>query len=193
MNTQDPFLLFTEWFQEAFEAGITDPTIMTLATVGMEGKPSARIVLLKSFDEKGFVFYTNYRSRKGMDLEQHPRAALVLHWRETGQQVRIEGFAEKLTGSASDQYFESRPRGSQLGAWASEQSREIPSMASLEESMKRWESEFRGRPVPRPPHWGGYRVVPDRIEFWSDRQNRMHERMLFERSDQGWVIKSLAP
>ena len=193
MKAQDPFFLFSEWFQEAIDAGIADPTIMTLATVDMEGKPAARIVLLKSFDEKGFVFYTNYRSRKGMDLEQHPRAALVLHWRETGHQVRIEGFAEKLTSSASDRYFESRPRGSQLGAWASEQSRVIPSMDSLDESMARWEAEFRDRPVPRPPHWGGYRVVPDRIEFWSDRENRMHERMLFKRTGQGWIIQRLAP
>lgn len=193
MNTQDPFSIFSEWFQEAIDAGIPDPTIMTLATVDREGRPAARIVLLKSFDEKGFVFYTNYRSRKGMDLEQDPHAALVLHWRETGHQVRVEGIAEKLTGSASDQYFKSRPRGSQLGAWASEQSREIPSKASLEKSLKRWESEFRDRPVPRPPHWGGYRVVPDKIEFWSDRENRMHERILFEKSDQGWNSKSLAP
>jgi len=139
------------------------------------------------------VFYTNYRSRKGMDLEKNPLAALVLHWQETGQQVRIEGAAEKLPASVSDRYFESRPRGSQLGAWASEQSREIPSRASLDESLKKWASEFMDQPVPRPPHWGGYRVVPDKIEFWSDRENRMHERMLFERSSQGWVFKRLAP
>ena len=193
MKTTDPIVLFRDWYQEAINAGITDPSIMTLATVDGEGNPAARIVLLKSFDENGFVFYTNYQSRKGMDLEKHPRAALVLYWRETGQQVRIEGITEKVPASASDRYFESRPRGSQLGAWASEQSREIPSKAHLDESLKRWESEFRDQPVPRPPYWGGYRVIPDKIEFWSEREDRMHERMLFEKTEQGWVFKKLAP
>ena len=193
MKNTDPFSIFSEWYQEAIEAGIKDPSIMTLATVNGEGKPGARIVLLKSFDKNGFVFYTNYQSRKGMDLEQHPRAALVLHWRETGHQVRIEGASEKVPASVSDRYFKSRPRGSQLGAWASEQSREIPSRASLEKSLKRCELEFREQPVPRPPHWGGYRVIPDKIEFWSDRESRMHDRMHFEKTDKGWVVKRLAP
>lgn len=193
MKTTDPIVLFRDWYQEAIDAGITDPSIMTLATVDGEGNPAARIVLLKSFDENGFVFYTNYQSRKGMDLEKNPRAALVLHWRETGHQVRIEGITEKVTASASDRYFESRPRGSQLGAWASEQSRQIQSKAHLDESLKRWESEFRDQPVPRPPYWGGYRVIPDKIEFWSERENRMHERMLFEKTEQGWVFRKLAP
>ena len=193
MKTTDPIVIFRDWYQEAIDAGITDPSIMTLATVDGEGNPAARIVLLKSFDENGFVFYTNYQSRKGMDLEENPRAALVLHWRETGHQVRIEGITEKVPASASDRYFESRPRGSQLGAWASEQSREIPSKAHLDESLKRLGSEFRDQPVPRPPYWGGYRVIPDKIEFWSDRENRMHERLLFEKTDQGWVFKRLAP
>ncbi len=193
MKATDPIVIFRDWYQEAINAGITDPSIMTLATVDREGNPAARIVLLKSFDENGFVFYTNYQSRKGMDLEKNPRAALVLHWRETGHQVRIEGITEKVQASASDLYFESRPRGSQLGAWASEQSREISSKVHLDESLKRWGSEFRDQPVPRPPYWGGYRVIPDKIEFWSDRKNRMHERMLFEKTDQCWVFKRLAP
>ena len=193
MKTTDPIVLFRDWYQEAIDAGITDPSIMTLATVDGEGNPAARIVLLKSFDENGFVFYTNYQSRKGMDFEKNPRAALVLHWRETGHQVRIEGITKKVQASASDRYFESRPRGSQLGAWASEQSREIPSKAHLDESLKRWGSEFRDQPVPRPPYWGGYRVIPDKIEFWSERENRMHERMLFEKTEQGWVFKKLSP
>ncbi|MEE9463610.1 MAG: pyridoxamine 5'-phosphate oxidase [Bacteroidales bacterium] len=193
MKTTDPIVLFRDWYQEAIDAGITDPSIMTLATVDGEGNPAARIVLLKSFDENGFVFYTNYQSRKGTDLEKNPRAALVLHWRETGRQVRIEGITKKVQASASDRYFESRPRGSQLGAWASEQSREIQSKAHLDESLKRWESEFRDQPVPRPPYWGGYRVIPDKIEFWSEREDRMHERMLFEKTEQGWVFKKLAP
>ncbi|KPL25081.1 MAG: hypothetical protein AMS23_05100 [Bacteroides sp. SM1_62] len=193
MKAANPFSLFEDWYREAVDAGIPDPTIMTLATVDGEGNPAARMVLLKSFDEKGFVFYTNYGSRKGMDLEKNPRAALVLHWLETGRQVRIEGHAEKVSAIESDRYFESRPRGSQLGAWASEQSRVIPSKTSLDESLKKWSSEFRDQPVPRPPHWGGYRVVPVRMEFWSDRKNRMHERWLFEKTERDWVIKRLAP
>ena len=193
MKTANPFSIFRDWYQEAIDAGTPDPTIMTLATVDGKGKPSARIVLLKSFDEMGFVFYTNYQSRKGMDLERNPRAALVFHWRETGQQVRIEGLTEKVPASVSDRYFKSRPRGSQLGAWASEQSREIHSKASLDESLKKWESKFQNQPVPRPLQWGGFRVMPDKMEFWSDRENRMHERMLYEKTDQGWVFKRLAP
>ena len=193
MKKKGPFAIFRDWYREASESGIKDPTIMTLATVNAKGNPTARIVLLKSFDEHGFVFYTNYQSRKGMDLEQHPHAALVLHWRETGRQVRIEGIAEKVPSSASDQYFASRPRGSQLGAWASEQSREIPSRASLDESLDRWASEFRGKPVPRPPNWGGYRVIPNKIEFWSDRKNRIHDRVLFERVAGKWALTRLAP
>ena len=193
MKTTDPFTIFRDWYQEAIDAGIKDPTIMTLATVDGEGNPSARIVLLKSLDEKGFVFYTHYQSRKGMELEKNPRAALVLHWRETGRQVRVEGITEKLPSSASDRYFESRPRGSQLGAWASEQSHEITSRASLDESLEKWVSEFQGQPVPRPPNWGGYRVIPDKIEFWSDRENRMHERMLFKKIAGDWAFWRLAP
>ena len=150
MKTTDPFTIFRDWYQEAIDAGIKDPTIMTIATVDGEGNPSARIVLLKSLDEKGFVFYTNYQSRKGMELEKNPRAALVLHWRETGRQVRVEGITEKLPSSASDRYFESRPRGSQLGAWASEQSHEITSRASLDESLEKWAWNSRTSPFPGP-------------------------------------------
>jgi pyridoxamine 5'-phosphate oxidase len=193
MKATNPFDIFRNWYREAVDAGIPDPSIMILATADAGGNPSARIVLLKSFDEKGFVFYTNYHSRKGMDLKRNPRAALVLHWRDTGRQVRIEGLAEKVSSLASDRYFKSRPRGSQLGAWASEQSHMIPSKESLDESMKKWEGAFRNRSVPRPPHWGGYRVVPDRMEFWSDRENRMHERILFEKTAGDWTMKRLAP
>jgi pyridoxamine 5'-phosphate oxidase len=193
MKTDDPISVFRDWYQEAIDAGVPDPTIMTLATVGPGGIPAARVVLLKAFDEDGFVFFTNYHSRKGRHLDQNPRAALVLHWRETGRQVRIEGTAEKIPAWKSDQYFESRPRGSQLGAWASEQSREILSRAILDESLKQWEMEFRDQPVPRPPHWGGYRVVPERMEFWSERENRMHDRWLFEKAAGKWTSKQLAP
>lgn len=193
MNKKDPISIFRDWYQEAIHAGIEDPSIMTLATTDGKGKPAARIVLLKSFDENGFVFYTNYRSRKGLDLEKNPRAALVLYWRETGHQVRIEGAAEKVPGSRSDSYFESRPRGSQLGAWASKQSSEISSMESLEKTLKKMETVFRDKPVTRPPHWGGYRVIPDKMEFWSDRDSRLHERILFEKSGMDWISKRLAP
>jgi pyridoxamine 5'-phosphate oxidase len=193
MQVKNPFVIFRDWYQESIDAGIPDPSIMTLATADSEGNPAARIVLLKFYDENGFVFYTNYHSRKGMDLEKNPRAALVFYWRESGRQVRIEGITEKVTASTSDRYFKSRPRGSQLGAWASEQSQEIPSGASLDESLKRRASEFRDRPVPRPPHWGGYRVIPERMEFWSDRPNRMHERMLFEKKAGDWHVRRLAP
>jgi pyridoxamine 5'-phosphate oxidase len=193
MKKNNPFDIFREWYQEALDAGVPDPTIMTLATVDKKGRPGARIVLLKAFDKEGFVFYTNYRSRKARDLEEHPRAALVLHWRETGRQVRIEGITEKTSPEESDRYFKTRPRGSQLGAWASAQSSYIPTRASLDESLENLAIEFRDRPVPRPPHWGGYRVIPDRIEFWSDRENRMHDRVLFEKTSRGWSSSRLAP
>ena len=193
MKYPDPINLFRDWYHEAIAGGVPDPSIMTLATVGPDGHPAARIVLLKAFDEAGFVFYTNYHSRKAMDLGHHPRAALVLHWQETGRQVRIEGAAEKVPSRTSDRYFKSRPRGSQLGAWASDQSREIASRATLDESLKKWDKQFRDRPVPRPPHWGGFRVVPDRMEFWSDRENRMHDRWLFEKAGGIWITKRLSP
>ncbi len=193
MKSTDPFSIFRDWYQDAMAAGTPDPTIMTLATVNMDGSPTARIVLLKSNDENGFVFYTNYKSRKSQDLENNSRAALVFHWREPGYQIRIEGITEKVSTETSDRYFSSRPRGSQLGAWASQQSQEIPSKATLDESLKRWETEFRDQPVPRPPHWGGCRVIPDRIEFWSEREDRLHERMLFEKAGPDWILKRLAP
>jgi pyridoxamine 5'-phosphate oxidase len=193
MKSKDPISIFDEWYREALRSGQPDPSIMTLATVDGRGHPSARIVLLKSYDASGFVFFTNYLSRKGTQLDVNPHVALVLHWLETGRQVRIEGVAEKVSEGVSDRYFESRPRGSQLGAWASEQSRVIRTMASLEESFRKREEEFRDRPVTRPPHWGGYRVIPDRIEFWSDRENRLHERILFEKTSGGWQRQRLSP
>ena len=193
MKSTDPFSIFKNWYQEVIDAGTSDPTIMTLATVGGDGSPTARIVLLKSYDESGFVFYTNYRSMKALNLETNPRGALVFHWREPGYQIRIEGRTVKVSAKESDRYFSSRPRGSQLGAWASNQSQEIPSTAYLDESLQRWKTEFQDQSVPRPPHWGGYRVIPERIEFWSEREDRMHERILFEKSEQKWISKKLAP
>lgn len=193
MKIQNPFIQFRQWYLEAVNSGIPDPTIMTLATVGADGKPSARIILLKDFDDSGFVFYTNYQSKKAEQLYHNPWAALVFHWRSLGHQVRIEGRAEKIAPEESDRYFTSRPRGSQLGAWASEQSRTIPSRESLEEAMRQREMEFREREVPRPPHWGGFRLIPERIEFWDERDDRMHLRVEYEKKDDDWVSRRLAP
>ena len=180
INDPDPIHLFRKWYLEAVNSDISDPTIMSLATVGKEGRPSARIVLLKDFNEAGFVFYTNYRSRKSIQLDANPWAALVIHWHRLGHQVRIEGRVEKLAEEESDRYFESRPRGSKLGAWASEQSQPIHSRESLDDALLNVEEEFRDMEVPRPPHWGGYRLIPDRIEFWTNRDDRMHDRILYE-------------
>jgi pyridoxamine 5'-phosphate oxidase len=181
INHPDPFHLFRQWYLEAVDSDISDPTIMSLATVGDDGKPSVRIVLLKDFNERGFVFYTNYKSRKAIQLDANPWAALVIHWQRLGQQVRIEGRVEKILEDESDRYFATRPRGNQLGAWASEQSQTLHSDESLEEALHNAEEEFRDMEVPRPPHWGGYRLEPVRIEFWVNRDNRMHDRILYEK------------
>lgn len=197
MNGTDPFRIFRRWYQEARDCGNPDPSVITLATATAGGKPSARTVLLKEFDAGGFVFYTNYGSRKARELDENPQAAMVIHWPETGYQVRIEGRVEKTSAEESDRYFASRPRGSQLGAWTSRQSRPIPSRESLESALRAREMEFRDREVPRPPHWGGYRLVPDRIEFWVEQENRLHDRVVYERkSAEGkvrWVSRRLAP
>lgn len=193
MTIQNPFLQFRQWYLEAVNSGIPDPTIMTLATVGADGKPSARIILLKDFDDSGFVFYTNYQSKKAEQLFHNPWAALVLHWPSLGHQVRIEGRVEKIPAEESDRYFARRPRGSQLGAWASGQSTALPSRESLEEAMRQREMEFREREVPRPPHWGGFRLIPLRIEFWDERDDRMHLRVEYEKKDDDWVSRRLAP
>lgn len=172
---------------------LPEPTAMTLATVGADGQPSARIVLLKEVDERGFVFYTNLESRKGGELLAHPQVALCFHWQQLERQVRIEGIAEPVSPAEADAYFASRARGSQLGAWASQQSRPLASDAELEERVRETEIRFAGRDVPRPPHWSGFRVVPRRIEFWRNRAFRLHERLLYEREDGGWRIRRLYP
>ncbi|HEF4743694.1 TPA: pyridoxamine 5'-phosphate oxidase [Burkholderia multivorans] len=191
----DPFAQFDRWFNEALAAKLPEPNTMTLATVGADGRPSARIVLVKGVDERGFVFFTNYESRKGRDLAAHPYAALLFYWIELERQVRIEGRVEKTSADESDRYFASRPIGSRIGAWASEQSAVIDSRATLEAREKAF-SERYGDDPPRPPHWGGYRVVPDTLEFWQGRPSRLHDRLVYTRdaaAPHGWTISRLSP
>lgn len=186
-----PFEQFTQWFAQALEAGVAEPNAMTLATVGPDQAPSARIVLLKGFDENGFVFYTNYESRKGRDLAAHPQAALLFFWQPLERQVRIEGRIEKTTAEESDAYFRSRPLGSRIGAWVSPQSQPI-SRDALEARNAELTAQLGDDPQ-RPPHWGGYRVVPHRVEFWQGRPSRLHDRLAYELQGDAWVLQRLAP
>jgi len=188
----DPLALFGRWFAEAQAANVTQPEAFTLATTTSDGLPAARVVLLRGWDESGFAFFTNYNSRKGGELRDNPRAALVFFWPELGRQVRIEGGTELLTPAESDAYFRTRPRGHQLSAWISPQSQVIPSREMLEEQLGKLEARFP-REVPRPPFWGGYRVRPSSIEFWQTRENRLHDRLRFRREGVGWVRERLAP
>lgn len=189
----DPIAQFQRWFDEAVVAKMPDPNAMTLATVNAEGQPSARIVLLKGVDASGFTFFTNYESRKGGDLLHNPRAALLFHWVQLERQVRIEGEVHKVDDAESDAYFLSRPLGSRLGAWASEQSREVAGREVLEAREADFRARFGDDP-PRPPHWGGYRLVPHWIEFWQGRASRLHDRIGFRRQDDGsWNIVRLSP
>jgi pyridoxamine 5'-phosphate oxidase len=194
MRERNPFALFHAWFDKALGTHIEKANAMTLATVDAGGRPAARIVLLSSFDERGFVFHTNYQSRKGEEIARHPEVALTFWWDPLGYQVRIEGRAEKTGAHESDIYFANRPRGSQLGAWASDQSRPVASRAALERRMHELERQYKDRDVPRPPHWGGYRVVPRAFEFWENRDDRLHDRLHFERAPGGeWRTTVLAP
>ncbi|HZH57858.1 MAG TPA: pyridoxamine 5'-phosphate oxidase [Burkholderiaceae bacterium] len=186
-----PFEQFTQWFAQALEAGVAEPNAMTLATVGPDQAPSARIVLLKGFDENGFVFYTNYESRKGRDLAAHPQAALLFFWQPLERQVRIEGRIEKTTAEESDAYFRSRPLGSRIGAWVSPQSQPISREAL--EARNAELTALLGDDPQRPPHWGGYRVVPHRVEFWQGRPSRLHDRLAYELQGDAWVLQRLAP
>ncbi len=172
---------------------LPEPTAMTLATVGADGQPSARLVLLKAVDERGFVFYTNLRSRKGRDLAANPRAALTFHWQPLEVQVRVEGTVEQVNDREADEYFATRERGSQIGAWASDQSETLARDADLDARVADAERRFAGRDVPRPPHWSGYRVIPARVEFWRNRPSRLHERRLFERHGGEWRERLLFP
>jgi pyridoxamine 5'-phosphate oxidase len=189
----DPIEQFRRWFEEALGAGLHEPNAMTLATATPDGRPSARVVLLKGLDERGFVFYTNYGGRKAREIRENPYCALVFYWGELERQVRVEGRAERLSGDESDAYYASRPRGSRLGAWVSEQSRPVEGREALEERLRRVEEEYEGREVPRPPFWGGYRVEPESLEFWQGRENRLHDRLLYSRSGAGWEITRLQP
>ncbi|KAF1049975.1 MAG: Pyridoxine/pyridoxamine 5'-phosphate oxidase [Burkholderia gladioli] len=191
----DPIRQFDKWFNEALDAQLPEPNTMTLATVDAEGRPSARIVLIKGVDERGFVFFSNYESRKGRELAHNPNAALLFYWIELERQVRVEGRIEKTSAAQSDAYFASRPAGSRIGAWASEQSAVIANRGVLE-AREREFSERYGENPPRPPHWGGYRLVPDAIEFWQGRPSRLHDRLRYTRdaaSNTPWTIERLSP
>ncbi len=190
----DPIQQFARWFDEAVAGKISEPNAMTLATASSSGRPSARIVLLRGYDPRGFTFFTNYQSRKGGELEHNPWAALVFFWQEMERQVRIEGRVVRVDAEESDAYFHSRPPTSRLGAWASPQSRVIASRQFLEEQCADTERRFAEGSIPRPPHWGGYRVVPDSVEFWQGRPSRLHDRLRYSRTESNpWLIERLAP
>jgi pyridoxamine 5'-phosphate oxidase len=189
----DPFTLFDAWFAEAQAAEPNDPNAVAIATADAQGRPSVRMVLLKGHDPRGFVVYTNRGSRKAGELDANPRAALLFHWKSLRRQIRIEGAVERATDDESDAYFASRSRDSQLGAWASEQSRPLDARETFEARFRDMEERFAGGDVLRPPHWGGYRVVPESFEFWQDRAHRLHERRVFTRSGDGWTEGLLYP
>ncbi len=189
----DPIAQFRKWYRQAKRLGLPLYDSLTLATATPDGRPSARMMLIKGVDERGFALYTNYESRKGDEIAANPRAALVFHWNELFRQVRVEGRIERMSEADSDAYFQSRIRGSRIGAWASAQSRAISGREELEKNVKDVERRYHGQRVPLPPFWGGYRVIPERIEFWQGRPNRLHDRILFVRDDAGWRISRLSP
>jgi pyridoxamine 5'-phosphate oxidase len=186
-----PFEQFTLWFNQALEQNVPEPTTMTLATADAQGRPSARVVLLKGFDEAGFVFYTNYQSRKARDLAVQPWASLNFFWQPLERQVRINGLTTKVSAQESDAYFHSRPLGSRLGAWVSAQSQPT-TLAELEANTAAVQQKYGGQP-PRPPHWGGYRLTPEYFEFWQGRPSRLHDRLTFQRSGTGWALQRISP
>ena len=191
----DPIAMFRRWLDEA--SGLHEPNAMVVASVSDDGRPSARMVLLKAVDERGFVFYTNYSSRKGSELDEHPQVALLMPWHDLQRQVRVEGTAARVGAQQSAEYFASRPRGSQLGAWASPQSQPVTSREALDASYAAVAKRFGGvdgdQEVPLPPFWGGYRVTPSSVEFWQGRHGRMHDRLVYHRDGDGWLVQRLAP
>jgi pyridoxamine 5'-phosphate oxidase len=189
----DPFQLFEEWFAEARASEPNEPEAMALATAGVDGQPSVRMVLLKAHGLEGFTFYTHEQSAKGRDLAENPRAALLFHWKSLCRQVRIEGSVERVSAAEADAYFAGRARDSQLGAWASDQSRPLDSRATFEQRFEELKRRYAGQDVPRPPTWSGYRVVPERIEYWTAREHRLHERRVFTRDGAGWSEGLLYP
>ena len=193
MRPGDPYVLFRKWFADAAAAGTPLPEAMALATASRSGVPSVRVVLNRGLDRRGFAFFTNYNSRKAADLQANPRAAVAFHWPLVGRQVRAEGRVQKLTRAESDRYFRGRPRESRLSAWISPQSEEIPGRAFLEEAYARAEARYAGKPVPRPPFWGGFRLIPSQIEFWQGQPYRLHDRICYRRTARGWKVVTLAP
>lgn len=189
----EPFSQFDRWFSEAQDAGVIEPNAMTLATADAAGFPSARTVLLKGLDERGFVFYTNYDSAKGRELTANPRATLVFPWLALERQVIVRGTVAQVSREQTEDYFQSRPQGSQFGAWASAQSEIVPDRAALEENLKQVEQRFASEPITAPPHWGGFRVSPVSVEFWQGRRNRLHDRLRYRRTGDTWVVERLSP
>jgi pyridoxamine 5'-phosphate oxidase len=193
VERRDPLQLFSDWFSDAERSGLLMPEAMTLATASLSAKPSARMVLLKDFDQRGFVYFTNYGSRKAAELESNPQAALLFHWSPLQRQVRIEGSVARVSHEESRDYFNSRPRGSRIGAWASRQSELLPSRALLEQRVRDYQHEFADVEVPLPSFWGGYRLMPETFEFWQGRASRLHDRVCFERLQEGWRAYRLYP
>lgn len=189
----EPFDLFAAWMKDAAAKEVNDPEAMNLSTVDDRGRPSSRMVLLKAVDARGFVFYTNLESRKGRDLSANPFASLNFHWKSLRRQVRVEGPVEPVSEEEADEYFASRARGSQIGAWASQQSRQLESRFALEKRVAEFTAKFGLGKVPRPPHWSGFRVLPQRIEFWADKPFRLHDRAVYTRAGEAWTIEKLYP
>jgi len=189
----DPLVVFNEWMEQAIAAGLLEPNAMTVATATADGKPSARVLLLKEVNGEGFVFFTNYQSRKGEELMANPYAALVFDWHTLQRQVRVEGEVEKLSPEASDDYFNSRPEGARVGAWVSPQSKVVQGREELNRLQEEQEKRFREEPVYRPPHWGGFLVRPTAVEFWQGRPSRLHDRVVYHKTEGGWTKQRLAP
>ncbi len=189
----DPLQLFDEWFADASEKELNDPNAMAVATVGPDGMPAVRMVLLKQVDQDGFVFYTNYESRKGQHILGHPKAALLFHWKSLRRQVRVEGPVSQVDAEEADEYFASRSKQSQIGAWASQQSRPLEGRFALEKKVAQYAAKYGLSKVPRPPYWSGFRIAPTLIEFWSDGAFRLHDRLVYSRQDEGWSTQQLYP